>query len=156
MPDMKLKTKSPDKKWREIANQNGWTLKFPHENPGLETLKKKLLAIGGWAVCLPRLESDLENILKRGRKFAGRAKMMRGLPCQCHSNSAHLWDNNRDCSYICTGYALSRDGMWRQHSWCALKTLKSYRAVETTEARVCYFGYILDPTESEFFLYTNF
>lgn len=154
--NMRLKTKSPDKRWRDHANKNGWTLKFIHENPALEILKQRLLKIGGWSVCLPHIEGDLLHILERGRKFAGRAKMMKGEPCQCHSNSASLWDNNRDISFLCTGYALSKDGMWRQHSWCVVETPKSYKVVETTEPRISYYGYILDPEESEVFLGENF
>lgn len=152
---MKIKTRNPDIKWRSLANKNGWTIRYPHENPGLENLKKRLLAIGGWAVCLSRYEPDLEKILERGIKFAGRAKMMRGQPSQCHFNSGNLWDNNRDNSFLCTGYALSRDGMWRQHSWVAVMTPKSYKVVETTEPRASYFGYILDRNEAEKFFYEN-
>jgi len=152
---MKIKTKNPDRKWRTLANKNGWTIKYQHENLDLENLKKRLLAIGGWAVCLSRHEPDFENILNRGERFAARAKMMRGEPCQCHSNSANLWDNNRDISYLCTGYALSKDGMWRQHSWCVVRTPKSYKVIETTEPRISYFGYIMDQKEAEKFFYEN-
>ncbi len=153
---MRLKTKKPDRRWRRLANKNKWTVRCRHPDAGLESLKQRLLNIGGWSVCLPNIEVDLENLLERGIRFAARAKMMRGEPCQCHSNSAHLWDNNQDISYLCTGYALSRDGMWRVHSWCVVKTPKSYKVIETTEARISYYGYILDPNESEMFLYANF
>lgn len=153
---MRLKTKCPSKKWRDHANKEGWTLKHPHSNPAIEILKQRLLKIGGWSVCFPHIESDLVRILERGRRFAGRAKMMKGEPCQCHFNSASLWENNRDISFICTGYALSKDGMWRQHSWCAIKTTNSYKVIETTESRISYYGYILDSEESEVFLAENF
>ena len=49
-----------------------------------------------------------------------------------------------------TGYALSDDGLWRQHSW---GLLTDDRVVETTVARLRYFGAILtDPAAAEFVL----
>jgi hypothetical protein len=55
------------------------------------------------------------------------------------------------CS-ICTGYALTRDGMWRQHSWVYTR---SGTVVETTVKRVQYFGFIMNETECEIFLEDN-
>lgn len=153
-----MKTETPeslgDPTWREIANKNGWTLDYPLQDPVLENLKNKLLGLGGWAVCL-HLETDAAKILSRGRRFAGKAHMKRGTPSQCHSNSAALWDANRGQTVLCTGYALSKDGMWRQHSWCAIKTPRSYKVVETTMPRVLYYGFVLSDNESEYFLYNN-
>jgi hypothetical protein len=116
-------------------------------------LKKKLLAIGGWAVCAPVIEPDKEKILERGRKFPGRSKMMRGEPCRCHSNSAACWEENRELCRICTGYALSKDGVWRQHSWVYTS---DGIVVETTEKRVQYFGFIMNEDECEDFCLNNF
>lgn len=152
---MRLKTIKPSSRWRKYANENCWTIRCPHSNNNLENLKKKLLSFGGWAVCLPRIESDLDKILNRGRRFSGKAKMMRGEPCQCHMNSAALWEENKESLQICTGYALSKDGMWRQHSWCVMKTIKSYKVVETTMPRISYYGYILDDKESFLFYMCN-
>lgn len=150
-----LLTRTPDKTWVEKANQNGFTRSHVFCDGGLESLKHRLLDIGGWAVCLPRIEDDLKKIMTRGRKFAGRSISMPGEDCACHSNSAFLWDANRDQLYICTGYALSKDGMWRQHSWCVKPTKKSWRVVETTLKRIQYYGYIMHETEAEQFLQDN-
>lgn len=152
---MKLKTRQPSKRWREHANKNNWTRSYCHPDVVLENLKKRLLSIGGWSVCL-QIDNDAKKILNRGRKFAGRAKMMRGEPCQCHTNSANLWNENSEVLQICTGYALSKDGMWRQHSWCVLKTPKSYKVVETTVSRVSYYGFILQPAEAINFYLMNY
>lgn len=146
---MKIKTTPPDRRWLKAGRERGFTLKTgePEHIP----LKKILLGIGGWGVCINQ-EPDLENIIGRGRRFPGRSKMMKGEPCQCHYNSAACWDENRELCRICTGYALSRDGMWRQHSWVYTN---SGRVVETTMKRVAYWGFVMTEGECERFLFYN-
>jgi hypothetical protein len=143
---MKIK---PDRRWLRLARERGFTLRTG--NPDCP-LKKTLLDIGGWSVCVPHVEPDLGKILERGRRFPGRSKSMKGEPCRCHSNSAYCWDENRELCRICTGYALSKDGMWRQHSWVYTNDGK---VVETTEKRVAYFGFVMDEQECERFLFDN-
>lgn len=147
---MKIKTDKPDSRWIRHARKAGITAKTGNKDC---ELKKTLLAIGGWGACIPHIESDLLQILQRGRRFPGRSKSMKGEPCRCHSNSAACWDENRDLCKICTGYALSKDGVWRQHSWCYTN---NGVVVETTEKRVQYFGYVMTEEECEEFLGSNF
>lgn len=146
---MKIKTESPDSRWLRHARMSGFTLKTGNKDC---QLKKKLLSIGGWAVCVPHIEPDLMKILERGRRFTGRSKMMKGEPCRCHSNSAACWEENKELCKICTGYALSRDGMWRQHSWVVTN---NGVVVETTQKRVQYFGYVLTDEECDQFSEDN-
>jgi hypothetical protein len=147
---MKIKTKKPDPDWLRRAREAGITAKTGNKDC---RLKKTLLDIGGWAAVIPNIEPDLPKILKRGRRFPGRSKTMRGEPSRCHSNSAACWDENRELCKICTGYALSQDGVWRQHSWIYTN---NDVVVETTEKRVQYFGYIMTIEECELFLDSNF
>lgn len=142
----KIKTNPPAQDWlaRAIEHTRGHG---PHQE-----LKSILLDIGGWAACVPRIEPDIENIMSRGRRFPGKSISMKGEPSRCHSNSAFCWDENRGECRICTGYALTRDGMWRQHSWCRTN---SGIIVETTVKRVQYFGYIMTEHECERFLLEN-
>ena len=147
---MKIKTKKPDSKWLKLARERGFTLKTGPKK--MSALKEMLLEIGGWAVCIPHVESDLKKLLKRGGRFTGKLKMMKGEPCQCHSNSAFCWDENREHCRICTGYALTRDGMWRQHSW--IYTHDDV-IVETTVRRVAYWGFSMSEDECEQFLFDN-
>lgn len=144
-----MKTKTPDRKWLGLARERGFTLRTG--DPKHRSLKNILLEIGGWGVCI-NLEPDLEKIVTRGYRFPGRSKSMKGAPCQCHSNSAFCWDANRELCAICTGYALSRDGMWRQHSWVFTH---DGVVVETTEKRVAYWGFLMTPRECEDFLADN-
>lgn len=146
---MKIKTFRPGSRWLRLARERGFTLGTG--DPSLLPLKRKLLEIGGWSVCVT-LDRDLGKIISRGRRFPGKSTMMKGEPSRCHSNSALCWDENRELCTICTGYALTRDGMWRQHSWILTHEGK---VVETTVKRVQYFGYVMTEDECEHFLYDN-
>ena len=112
-------------------------------NPNWLELRRRLLALGGFVCCVPMHDPDLPDILARGQCFAGRAIPMPGAVSRCHMNAARLWDANRDQITIATGYALSPDGIWRQHSWgvrCA-----TGQAIETTVSRLRYYGFLLTP-----------
>ncbi len=122
---------------------------FVQDYPNHVELFDLLVTQGGYAVA-PVLEPDLTNILTRGYHRDGRgAKLMLGQRSGCHPNSAHLWDQNRDNSAIVTGWAMSDDGVWRQHSW--VKHLGTGKIYETTEERLLYYGFDLTPDEAELF-----
>lgn len=121
--------------------------------PGLDKLNKRFLEIGGDSV-ISVYEEDLNKLLKRGQQFTGRAKLHRMRNSDCHSNSANWWNEHRGEVAIVTGYALSTDDSWRQHSW--LVSLKSGEIIETTVLRKAYYGFQLTPKESEAFLENNF
>lgn len=120
------------------------------------TLRDKLLSFGGSEVCLPVVEEDLQNILDRGQLWYGdRVRMMKGKPSQCHMNSAYCWYANKEKTVLCTGYALSQDGMWRQHSWLIELRPRKNRVVETTTPRALYFGYPMTRDEANEFYFDN-
>jgi hypothetical protein len=110
-------------------------------------LRDKLLSFGGNDACIIEPEEDIENILNYGQFWLGKSAISKkGKPNQCHYNSCNLWDSSDNASKtrICTGYALSSDGLWRQHSWLVLFKANSNAIVETTVKRVAYFGFIMD------------
>jgi hypothetical protein len=153
-----------DPEWRQRAASNWWSTDYRGRlEPAqmeLLRLRDRLLKFGGDAVCLPVLEEDFHKIMERGQAWLGeRAILKRGQPSQCHFNSAALWDANRTLAHstmhIATGYALSPDGMWRQHSWCVWEKPRSLRIVETTEPRAAYYGFVMLPKEAEQFLFDN-
>lgn len=124
------------------------------QNPALKPLLQELLKLGGTHVILPVIEEDLSKILRRGRTLPGKgSRTMRGRPISCHSNMARLWKNNNGRILIFTGYALSWDGVWRQHSWGWDKVDK--RVIETTEKRTLYFGFPMSDKEAEKFYWEN-
>ena len=151
-------------KWKQNCKEEFWfqntienALKLhPTMNPNLFHLKQRLLDFAGDAVCLPAYDPDLENILEYGQFWLGyNAERMPGEDCQCHSNSARLWEANKDRTVICTGYVLSADGMWRQHSWLIHRKPRSNRVVETTRPRILYYGFAMTPEMCEEFANNN-
>lgn len=119
-------------------------------------LKDRLLSFGGELACLAFYEKDYDAIMERGQFWYGEhIRFKKGLPSQCHFNSARMWDVNRGKCQIATGYALSDDGCWRQHSWVVQPLATKYRLWETTESRIAYFGFVMTDEECERFLNEN-
>lgn len=115
-------------------------------------LEQRLIALGG--ICLVyRHEPDLELLLRRGKAFSEPVELVSGEPHQCHLNVAQFWREHREDCAIVTGYALSEDGLWRQHSWLRQEDLATGQShlLETTISRVAYFGVVLTETEAEKF-----
>ena len=70
----------------------------------------------------------------------------------CHQNVAAVWKSRRfGIIGVATGYALSEDGLWRQHSWGLLRD----GVLETTEARLNYFGILLQNAGADYFAERN-
>lgn len=122
--------------------------RLPPEECG--PIVNRLLAIGGERVVTLK-DPHLPIILSRGQSFdAKRVKIKRGSPSRCHTNAAlyYLAHFNGQTGYqrceIARGYGLSRDGLWRQHTWL----LADGQVIETTVRRIHYFGTILTAGEA--------
>ena len=73
------------------------------------------------------------------------------VPCQrneCHRNCAAMWKSSPDTVSIVTGYCLSSDAMWREHSWLIDD---SDNIIETTVPRTRYFGIRLNGENAQEF-----
>jgi hypothetical protein len=91
-------------------------------------------------------DPELDDLLARGARFVpDRVEHHPGRPSHCHANVATEWFASEATSEIATGYALSPDGLWRQHSWLVQPASVggALVLVETTTARVAYFGVTL-------------
>jgi hypothetical protein len=55
-----------------------------------------------------------------------------------HDNAFAFWEKKPERYMVVTGYGLSKDGIWRPHSWCIDR--KTGKIIETTERRTKYFG----------------
>ena len=111
-------------------------------------LHRRLLDIGGVETCFPGYEEDINNILEYGQTWdVLTTQLKRGEPSQCHRNAANLWHNNRNSKtfrlIMCTGYALSNDGVWRQHSWLIQAKPRANVLIETTVPRIAYHGFAM-------------
>lgn len=120
-----------------------------------KTIQQGLLSFGGSQALIHSVDDDLPKILSRGQLWGPTSQMMKGRQSQCHENSALLWESNQDKLFLATGYALSDDGIWREHSWCILPKPRSIKVIETTEPRELYFGFVLTLDETMEFATKN-
>lgn len=130
--------------------------------PRMKELRERLLGIGGEETVFHYFEEDLKSILDRGHEIDGiYARKTWQREGQCHRNTAELYDLweqgefEKRCKQmgIMTGYALSEDGLWRQHSWL----INGFnRVLETTSPRLKYYGYAMNKEEIERFICDNF
>ena len=102
-------------------------------------------------------EWDLKQLLARGRVFSEPVTMREREPSQAHKNAAQLWADHQEQFSLVTGYGLSEDGLWRRHSWILKTNPRPHEPslIETTVARVLYFGYVLSQEEAERFYQVN-
>ncbi len=150
-----IKTNKIEKSRYQSLKKSGYTLDSIFDKGQHEDLKKRLLNLGGEAVILVAAEPDKEPIMTRGcTRINPKIYMIEGEPNECHSNSAYVWSADRELCSICTGYALSADGIWRQHSWVV--SWGGTTLIETTEKRVAYHGFTLNEVEAEEFLALNY
>ena len=150
-----------DAEWKEAISNRPWATNYTgtvdsRYNPYLD-LRDRLLSFAGEEASIDFLDEDFSKLQARGQLWYGdKIQMMPGEPSHCHSNSALLWEANKSLVVIATGYALSDDGMWRQHTWCVAEEVNGGPIIiETTEPRIAYFGFILTREEAELFLYEN-
>jgi len=117
--------------------------------PEYAKLEQRLLSMGGKMV-VPRREPDQDKILSRGKLWVRdniKIVTVGRTPSNCHGNVAELWRSNPKRYHIATGWALSDDGLWRQHSWI----IDERTVIETITPREKYFGFVLTPLEAQQF-----
>jgi hypothetical protein len=126
---------------------------FLAKQPGLAELRSRLLALGGHDVVWVGPEEHLDALLDGGRSYPRSRHRRRFIEDgMCHSNTAFLWYKSAARIRIVTGYALSDDGLWFQHSW----GVDGGRIVETTSGELFhYFGIELAGEEGLGFFFAN-
>lgn len=170
--DKKLTWEKQDEEWYAWAVNKFWCTRFkgkPEQGfpdylkPLVKVcmdMRDKLVSFGGEQVILVSLDTDAPNILSRGQLWYGDQIQFRtGTSSQCHRNSAAIWEKHyrkKDKEiYLVTGYALSKDGLWRQHSWCVEVNDGQSTIIETTIDRVAYFGFVMTNKEASKFYEDN-
>lgn len=141
---------------REVFRQriNQAEKKAPGYTKKWETLHHTLTNIGGHDVVHHfGPEPDIDYLLEYGKQPLNLPVVLEKMgQNQCHENSKdlarqmnlargkniHNKEMEPGLTLWMTGYALSDDGLWRQHSWC-LDTQEN-QIIETTESRIAYFG----------------
>ncbi len=117
-------------------------------------LEERLLSFGGKRLVKAGHEPDLASILAWGELIDGsNAAFIKGEKNKCHSNAGFLFEQFPEDTRVMTGYALSKDGLWRQHSWTVDTDDNSI--TETTEMREKYYGFRMTKQESQKFADEN-
>jgi hypothetical protein len=123
------------------------------EQPDLKRLKTLLLGLGGTYIVAPsKPDPDVPALIESGFVMGGFATLKRLAASACHQNVSAIWSARKHGIIgIGTGYALTEDGLWRQHTWGLLRE----GLLETTEMRLKYFGILLQGNEADRFANSN-
>jgi hypothetical protein len=89
------------------------------QQPAILLLRDRLLNLDGIHLVAPtESDPDVDSLLANGSVMEAAIHFEEMAENSCHWNVAALWLQRReDLVGVATGYALSADGLWRQHSW---------------------------------------
>src|SRR5207244_2413664 len=98
-----------DRRFREASEQQ----------PDLEVLRGLLLGLGGIHLVAPPIpDAAVPLLLDAGFVMAGPVVRRTMNTSECHRNVAAICaEKQHELVGIGTGYSLTDDGLWRQHSW---------------------------------------
>ena len=87
--------------------------------PEIRQLKRLVLKIRGCQLVVPlALDGNVAGLIDSGFVMQGPVVLKRMAANSCHLNASRLWaEHKHGVVAIGSGYALSADGLWRQHSW---------------------------------------
>lgn len=120
-------------------------------------MAERLLQMGGVDAVQPDGDTQIAKVLERGLLHEGKVVRLLGEPNQCHANASQVWIKSDGDALLCTGYALTENQSWLQHSWC-VATVEDHGQVilETTDPDwKKYFNVVLDEEESFVFAIAN-
>jgi len=139
---------------RPISDERGQLLRrrlreAVKQQPKIRILRRLLLDLGGVEIVAPpAADTVLGLLIEQGFVMSGPVKRKPMTDSACHDNVSRLWMlKKREIVGIGTGYALSGDGLWRQHSW----GIHRDGIVETTVPREKYFGILLQGARAKCF-----
>ena len=119
--------------------------------PEIKLLRALLLELGGVEL-VAAFDPDAPLLILSGFAMSGSVENKVMERSACHKNISVLWIAKQSRLVgIGTGYALSNDGLWRQHSW----GIRRNGILETTEGRVKYFGRARKGREADSFAALN-
>jgi hypothetical protein len=123
------------------------------EQPEMKQLKSLLLSFGGdFVVAPPKADPDVPRLLRSGFLMSGPILTKLMKTSMCHQNVSTVWTKGqKGLIGIATGYALSDDDLWRQHTWGLMRD----GVLESTEARLKYFGILLQDAAADSFANCN-
>lgn len=137
----RVRTKPMDPEWKQRLD-----MREALTDPARQKLHDKMLSYGGEEVLIRSSDissEEVERLLTRGQFWLGsKADFNKMEAINCHGNSVCLMEEG--LGEVVNGYALSPDGLWRNHSWLLQP---NGRLIETTVRRKAYFGVVLTRQE---------
>lgn len=123
------------------------------QQPALKLLKPLLLKLGGEYVVAPqRPDPGLSLLIESGFVISGPILVKSMVYQACHRNVAAIWKARKyGVVAIGSGYALSSDDLWWEHSW----GIRREGILETTKKRLKYFGLVLQGAAANSFAEMN-
>lgn len=118
-----------------------------------DALSAAILSRGGQLVVPPtEPEPQIDDMVDNLADWpADPVVLRRGTNNACHANSANAWCRG-EVESMATGYALSNDDLWRQHTWAITA---AGVIVESTGARLAYVGVPLAGVDALRFAFAN-
>ncbi|CAH6990139.1 hypothetical protein VCHA53O466_140134 [Vibrio chagasii] len=150
-----------DERWSDGIKRNQWwaSANIRNKPNGMSTrehskalsLYDALIHNGGCEVCLSttNLDDDLDidsviangSIMGTTNSVLNEVLFLEMQTSNCHENAATV-KAERPEFHLCTGFYMSSEGMWREHSW--LLTPDKGNIIETSSVQCAYFGVIVD------------
>ena len=158
MPATDLKTENAKKAYlqkpnpEQLAHLKRCLDEAAKQQPEIISLRRRLLSLGGVElVAPPTTDPGLSLIIEHGRIKRGPIKCIPMSSSEGQKNIATYWMTDRvGVVGIGIGYALSDDGLWRQHFW----GVRRRGILETTTKREQYFGVTICAAEAAVFAIT--
>jgi hypothetical protein len=124
------------------------------QQPAILLLRDRLLKLNGIHLVAPtKPDPDVDSLLVNGSVIEAAVHLAEMAENSCHWNVASLWlERKEELVAVATGYALSADGLWRQHSW----GMRRNAIFETTVVRTCYFGLLMEGADADAFAHRFF
>jgi hypothetical protein len=127
-----------------VASQPRWT-----------ELADRLIRLGGDDV-IAIYDEDLDQLLSEGRVWPVEGLELRERGSALFRAAAaalyqSLSAEEPGTARLVTGWALSRDRLWRQHCW----VVRDERVLEPMAQRLVYYGIALTPERAQAFCWTN-
>jgi hypothetical protein len=130
---------------RRVAQQSR---RWPGYQAAWNRFAAVLLVHGGEQVVPPLAPDLLVDVFRtHGRVWPTPARFVEGRASACHHNAVALWRSG-EAAAMGSGYALSEDRLWREHTW---GIAHDGQLIETTEPRTAYFGIELRDGSAERF-----
>ena len=145
-----IETNKIDEEQLVGLRERGFTADTVYADGRWEELKMRLLGYGGEAVILAYNDPDHPKMTARGVFYSGVVELRKGKFENVHKNITQESFNDVKVK-IWTGYALSKDGIWRQHSWGKSGDI----VVESYEPKVAYFGFEMTYDEENDFVFSQ-